>query len=127
MDPRETLSASEQPPGPETGPGPASFSIGESVSRLVDAGRDLVAAELDWAKLRGRTAGLCLRDAALLGLTAIILALATLTALLVGLIMILTPALGAALAVLIVTGTALALAGLLGWLAARRARAMFGG
>lgn len=121
MNPRESSPA---PPAP-AGEAPPGLSIRESFARLVDSGRDLVSAEIEWARLRGQVAATCLRDAALLGVTACLLALAAMVALLVGLILILQPLLGSGWAVVAVVGAALAVAGLLGWLAARRAAAMF--
>ena len=81
-------------------------SIGAVLSRLVNSGKDYAHAELDKQKLRASVVGAGVRDAAIFGIAALILALSAVGALLVGLIITLSPALtpgGATAAVVVVT------------------------
>jgi hypothetical protein len=93
---------------------PAEPGVIEVIKRLIAAGRELAAAEMDWAKARGRfIAGLAIRIA-IFGVVAGVLFLATIVALLVGAVLILSPLLGPGYALLAVIGGALVIIALCG-------------
>ena len=96
---------------------PPEESIAALAGRLVDDGKQFVRAEvaLYRARLMPRIGNI--RNAAILGVTALFLLQAILTAALVGLILILLPATGAGGATAIVVVGGLAVTALLGWLA----------
>lgn len=108
-------------------PEAAEESIGELIGRLVEDGKGVARAEIDYYRTLVATKVGEARAGLILGIAALVIALCSVTALLVGLILSLTPLIGPALATLIVIVVALALAGLLGWLAYRHVTRLFGG
>ncbi|WP_443970776.1 phage holin family protein [Sphingobium sp. CR28] len=99
--------------------GGADESVRATMERLVAAGQELLSAELEWAKLKAAATGAALRNAAVLGILAILLALAGLTTLLFGIILALTPLIGAVFATLLVAVVTIGIALILILLARR--------
>lgn len=95
-------------------------SVRENITRLVASGRELIGAELEWAKLKAALVATGVRNLLVFGILAVLFLLAALAILLFGAILMLAPLVGAALATLIV-GAATLLVALLFGLAARRA------
>lgn len=94
----------------------------ELVSRVVDDAKEVARAEVDLVKAQAVAKLAGYRSASALFATAGLLALLALIGLVVGLILTLAQYLGAGWSTAIVVGTMFALAGLLGWLGARRWR-----
>lgn len=111
---------SDVPPGASARPGepPArelpsdELPIRETIARLVAAGKDLVDAEVAWAKARTTFITAAARTALIYGAVAFFLAFALIVALLVGAVLALAPVIGIGLALLVVTIGALVLIGL---------------
>lgn len=95
-------------------------SIPHLVSRVVDDAKEVARAEVELVKARAAEKVAGYRAAAILFAVAGLLALGAFGGLIVGLLLILSVALGPGWATLIVVGVLLGLAGLLGWLGARR-------
>ncbi len=85
-------------------------SIGESFARLYADGRAYAEAEVARQRLRAGIAGAAMRDAAILGIIALMLLFAGVVALLIGLVIALSPVLGPFGATAAVVGGALILA-----------------
>lgn len=100
--------------------GEARPAIGELFTRLVDAGRGLLKAEVALYRVEAGRRSLSAGWAAGLLIGALTLVQGALIALLVGLIMVLAPIIGTGWAVTLVTVAAIALACLLGWLGVRQ-------
>lgn len=101
--------------------------LGTLILRLRD---DVVAyahAQVDVYKAEARSRAAPAKSGAVLGVAALVLALSAVTALLVGLIFTLATLVGPGGATAIVVIATLAVAGLLGWLAAKRFGVAFGG
>jgi len=107
-------------------PEAAEESIGELIGRLVEDGKGVARAEIDYYRTLVATKLGEARAGLILGIAALVIALCSVTALLVGLILSLTPLIGSGLATLIVIVAALTLAALLGWLAYRHIARLFG-
>lgn len=105
---------------------PEEESIGELIGRLVEDGKGVARAEIDYYRALAATKVGEARAGLILGIAALVIALCSVTALFVGLILSLAPLVGPGLATLIVIVVALALAGLLGWLAYRHLARLFG-
>lgn len=105
---------------------PEEESIGELIGRLVEDGKGVARAEIDYYRALAATKVGEARAGLILGIAALVIALCSVTALLVGLILSLAPLVGPGLATLIVIVVALALASLLGWLAYRHLARLFG-
>ena len=108
-------------------PGTQDEGIGALLGRLVEDGKGYARAEIAYYRALAADKLAEARAGALLGGAALLLALAAAVALVVGLVLTLATLVGPGWATLIVVTLALALAGLLGWLAYRRFRRMFGG
>lgn len=91
--------------------------IGQLFSQLVDDGKRYARAEVELYKAKAQEKAEPIKWAAILGGTAVVLALSAVTALLVGLIITLAPRTGPFGATLIVVLVTFAIAGLLGYLA----------
>ena len=99
------------------------IGIGELASRLVGDAKHVARAEVALYKARAIETVELWKAAAILFAVAGVLALAALIALLVGAILTLATLVGPGWATLIVVGAVLVLAGLSGWLGARRLKA----
>lgn len=105
--------ASVRPGEPPAGELPSDeLPIRETIARLVAAGKDLVDAEMAWAKARATFITAAARTALIYGAVAFFLAFGLIVALLVGAVLALTPVIGVGLALLVVTIGALVLIGL---------------
>lgn len=101
-------------------------SISASIERLVESGRQAVASELEWARLKGGLIALSLRNVVLLATFAVVFLLAGLTTFFIGTILMLSPFLGPVLATFAVALSALLIAFVLALLARRAARNIVG-
>ncbi len=104
------------------GPEPTSASdesVRMTFEQVLATGQEMVSAELEWARLKAAAIGVAIRNAAVLAVLAVILALAGVTTLLFGIILALTPIIGAVLATLLVAAATMGIALVLVLLARR--------
>jgi len=111
--------ARQEPPGGDE-------TIHASVQRLIASGKDLANAELDWAKLKGRSLATILRRALLFGLLAVVGLMVGLSLSLVAGIVALAPHVGLLPATLIVIAVAFGMALIFGLLARHALRRLMG-
>lgn len=100
-------------------PPPGDDSIGASVQRLIASGKDLVEAEVEWAKLKGQSIAAVIRRGMFFIVVAAVSLTVGLSLLLVAAVVALAPFVGWLAATLIVSALAFAAAFLFGLLAKR--------
>jgi hypothetical protein len=108
-------------------PQPEEEGIGELLTRLAEDAKLLGEAEIDYYRTLARGKLHDAREGLWLGAAAIGLAMAASIALVVGLVLTLTPALGPGLATLVVVVVIGGWAAVMGWLAWRHVKRVFGG
>jgi hypothetical protein len=120
-DEKAGAATAQQAPPPER-----EDTIQASISRLIDSGKDLAGAELDWAKLKGRSLLVLLRRGVFFGIIAVSALMVGFSLLLVAGIVALYPIVGLLYATLIVIGISFALAVIFGLMARGAFRELLG-